>query len=297
PPTILTSKVHHNVDRITEELNEFFSKNWPFPTEKSRQKFIGSKFAYMSCAVWPESLDERIYLFALLFLIDDHLDNLSLDEGRAYNAMVFAFFCGTKVPNRAIPIEWITYDVGADMRRCDPVLFPNVVRDMDQFMAAQTDSKRDQDLSFKEYMPWRIDDVGGPLIGSIGLYCSGLILPQDEPLLSNLEHIWARHTVFCNDAWSYDKEVLAAQTVTNDPQATFQCSAVAILMREIGISANAAKRILVMLAREMETSFKQEVDNVLARQSSPELQKYVKILEYQMSGNEIWSCLTNRYKN
>ncbi|KAH8825746.1 isoprenoid synthase domain-containing protein [Flagelloscypha sp. PMI_526] len=299
PTTQLTSKVHHNVNQITKELNEFFLKSWPFSSEKAQRKFVGAEFAYSSCIVWPDATDERMvhaaYLFALLFLVDDHIDTIPLDEGREYNNMVLAFFRGDKEPNRDIPIEWITFDIGSAMRQCDPILFPNVVTSMAQFMAAQTDSRREKDLSLMEYMDWRVNDVGSPLIVSMGLYCNALVFRDDDPILSRLRHIWEHHVIYCNDAWSYDKEVRAAQAVADDLNATIPCSGVTILMRETGLPASAAKRMLIYFAREMEILFKKEVDSLLRETPTPELQKYVKILEYQMSGNEVWSQVTKRY--
>lgn len=182
-PTIFTSKVHPNVDQLTKNLNEFFLKYWLFPTDNARQKFVGADFAYSSCVVWPDALDERMahacWLCAILFLVDgtypdsylahfvltrpvDILDDLSLEDGKAYNDMVLMFFSGKKEPNRDVPIEWITYDIGQDMRTSDLLLFPQVVSTTAQFMRAQTDKRRSDDLRFKDYMIWRVDDVAGP---------------------------------------------------------------------------------------------------------------------------------------
>jgi hypothetical protein len=133
------------------------------------------------------------------------------------------------------------------------------------------------------------------LIVSMGLYCNGLVLRQDDPLLSHLKHIWVCHVIYCNDAWSYDKEARAARAAADDSEATIPCSAVTILMRETGLPPSAAKRMLIYFAREMELLFKDEVNHLLRVTATPELHKYTTILEYQMSGNEVWSQMTKRY--
>jgi hypothetical protein len=76
--------------------------------------------------------------------------------------MVLTFFRGDKLPDWDSPIEWITYDIGADMRQCDPILFLDVSSSMSLFMTAQTDERREKDLSLTEYLDWRANDVGGP---------------------------------------------------------------------------------------------------------------------------------------
>jgi aristolochene synthase len=79
------------------------------------------------------------------------------------------------------------------------------------------------------------------------------------------------------------------------PNGSMGATAVSILMGMTGVTADAAKHTLICLAREMEALHESVASEVLAKKATPELQKYIKMLEYQMSGNENWSNMTSRY--
>ncbi|KAF7326423.1 Aristolochene synthase in complex with 12,13 Difluorofarnesyl diphosphate [Mycena venus] len=176
---------------------------------------------------------------------------------------------------------------------------------MAPFMHAQTASIRvKENVGLKEYLEWRILDIGGPLITATALYCAGLVVPQEDmALVAPLDDIWVKHLIYCNDAWSYDKELRTAQET--NPEAITKTSAdcssvqafssVSIIMEKAGITASAAKRVLVFLQREMEAFHENVASEVLAKKATPEVQRYIKILEYQMSGNELWTSQTLRY--
>lgn len=73
------------------------------------------------------------------------------------------------------------------------------------------------------------------------------------------------------------------------------CTAVAILAREAEISPDAAKRVLYHLFREWEYEHQALVARVLEQRDTPVLRAYMQGLEFQMSGNELWSRTTLRY--
>ncbi len=105
----------------------------------------------------------------------------------------------------------------------------------------------------------------------------------------------SKHISVLNDIYSYEKEVAAAQSGHVEGGAL--CSSVPILAREADVDPHAAKRILWAMCREWERCHEEMVVRLERQQeeASPALRAYVKGLEYQMSGNEMWSRSTMRY--
>lgn len=103
----------------------------------------------------------------------------------------------------------------------------------------------------------------------------------------------SKHLSVINDIWSYEKEVLASKTAHEEGGAL--CTGVAIFAAETEVSIAAAKRVLYSICREWEAHHDELVAEALTKRDSAELRAYVKGLEYQMSGNEMWSRSTLRY--
>lgn len=65
---------HPLVDPVTLEVDAWFLDNWPFPSDKARQKFVAAGFSRVTCLYFPLAKDDRIAyacrLLAILFLID-----------------------------------------------------------------------------------------------------------------------------------------------------------------------------------------------------------------------------------
>lgn len=116
---------------------------------------------------------------------------------------------------------------------------------------------------------------------------------SDLKLVRPVDRNCSKHLSVVNDIWSYEKEVLAAETLHQEGGVL--CTAVAILAKEAEIGIEAAKRILYHLCREWEFNHQVLVDAVLAQRDTPVLRTYMKGLEFQMSGNELWSRTTLRY--
>ncbi|KAK7000163.1 Aristolochene synthase in complex with 12,13 Difluorofarnesyl diphosphate [Favolaschia claudopus] len=292
PPTIFIPKIHPLREDITQDVNAFFLAHWPFPNEKARKKFVESDFCYALCATWPESLDDRMRhacrLVTLVFLIDDLLDDMSLEEGQAFNNAILSLLQGHRMPNQELnAVESIACDIWADLRASDPggLLSQNILAGLMSFMAAQTDAVRtEKNIGLKA------------IITATGLYCTGLTIPMtDLAVAESLHEICMNHIVYGNDAWSYDKELKKAQeTADHGPVQAF--SSVSSLMDASGgITSRCAKRVLVFLQREMEVLFAERSDEVLRTKDTPEMRRYIKMLEYQMSGSELWGTKTLRY--
>jgi len=121
------------------------------------------------------------------------------------------------------------------------------------------------------------------------------LLGAQQKLVRQLEHNCSRQISVVNDIYSFEKEYKAS--LTRNAEGAVLCSAVKLVSDEAGMDVEAAKRVLWSMVREWE-----EIHDSLAREAcSTEVGKgevmikYVKGLEFQMSGNELWSMTTPRY--
>ena len=126
---------------------------------------------------------------------------------------------------------------------------------------------------------------------SMGIRLSQSVLDR----MSSLERNCARHVSVVNDIYSYEKELKTSQI--GHKEGSHLCSAVKIIAGETSLGIPATKRVLWSMVREWE---KEHEDLVTAQLSVPpgftEVERlYMKGLEYQMSGNELWSKTTPRY--
>lgn len=103
----------------------------------------------------------------------------------------------------------------------------------------------------------------------------------------------SKHLSVVNDIWSYEKELIASQTAHKEGGVL--CSCVTILSRETELPILSSKRVLYGMVREWELRHRDVSAQVLARCNTPAMRAYLEGLEYQMSGNELWSMTTLRY--
>jgi len=75
------------------------------------------------------------------------------------------------------------------------------------------------------------------------------------------------------------------------------CSAVQVVSNEANLGIPGAKRVLWAMVNEWELVHDQLVEEMIVSPGGCclEVKKYMKGLEYQMSGNEKWSKTTKRY--
>ena len=110
-----------------------------------------------------------------------------------------------------------------------------------------------------------------------------------------LEHNCSKHISVVNDIFSWEKELQASKTGHKEGSAL--CSAVKVVSDSANLSFSASKRVLWSMVREWEY-----IHDELCEEKAEHLetyseaaQAYAKGLEYQMSGNELWSRKTKRY--
>lgn len=112
--------------------------------------------------------------------------------------------------------------------------------------------------------------------------------------LRPLERNCSKHISIVNDIYSYEKEVVAAQT--GHKEGSFLCSAVKVVSTETALDVAATKRILWSLVREWELVHDAMCESmIVAGSGSQTVRDYMRGLQYQMSGNELWSRTTPRY--
>lgn len=124
------------------------------------------------------------------------------------------------------------------------------------------------------------------------------VTPDELASVQPIEQNCAKHISVLNDILSWDKEYMASQT--GHPEGSAICSAVQVVSDETSLSYPASKRVLWAMCREWELQHEVLVQR---RQSdsglgfSDSLARYIKGLEYQLSGNELWSRTTYRYSD
>ncbi|KAK5637152.1 hypothetical protein RRF57_012864 [Xylaria bambusicola] len=298
PTSLWASSIHPLHEQIIREVDGYFLQNWPFPDEKARKKFVAAGFSRVTCFYFPKALDDRIHfacrLLTLLFLIDDVLEYMSLEDGKAYNEKLMPITRGEVLPDRNIPVEWITYDLWESMRAHDRDMAIDIQEPVFTFMRAQTDSKRLEKMGLGAYLEYREADVGKALLGALMRFSMGLkVSPEDLDRLRPADRVCSKHLSIVNDIWSFEKEALVAKE--GHKEGAVLCNAVDILATEAEIPPGSAKNVLYHLCREWEMIYEAQTRALLAQKDTPVIEAYLKGLEYQMSGNEEWSATTLRY--
>ena len=117
--------------------------------------------------------------------------------------------------------------------------------------------------------------------------------PEDLTGMTALERNCSKHISIINDIYSWEKELRASQT--GDEEGSVLCTAVKILADGTCLSIEGSKRILYAMAREWEYTHNEMVMKKISEGCGQASKAYMKGLEYQMSGNELWSRTTPRY--
>ena len=90
----------------------------------------------------------------------DLLENMSFEAGKAYNEKLMPISRGDLLPDRAVPVEYITYDLWESMRAHDRKLADEILDPVFTFMRAQTDPQRKETMELGQYLEYRERDVG-----------------------------------------------------------------------------------------------------------------------------------------
>jgi hypothetical protein len=163
-PTLLTARLHPRTGEIVDECHNFFLQHWPFKTETHKKRFCDEGYAWFNCILCPMGLDDRMVgvckFLTTGFLIDDMLDRMSVEEGKAHNAVVIACCRGERLPDREKPAQWIMYDLFQEFRAIDKALADMLLKYTIDFFIAQTDADRSNIKSLQDYFEYRYADLG-----------------------------------------------------------------------------------------------------------------------------------------
>lgn len=116
---------------------------------------------------------------------------------------------------------------------------------------------------------------------------------EDLRIAAPVERNCAKHIAVLNDIYSWNKELLASETLHHEGAAI--CSSVQVLSEETALNHAAAQRVLWTMCREWESVHRELVREREEIGCKGDLLDYIHGLEYQMSGNERWSESTPRY--
>ncbi|KAI0407180.1 Aristolochene synthase from penicillium Roqueforti [Xylaria palmicola] len=298
PASKWTPLCHPRVAEVSREVDGYFLQHWEFPSTKAERVFLNAGFSRVTCLYFPLAKDDRIHfairLLTILFLIDDLLEDMSFEDGAAYNEKLIPIARGDVQPDRNVPVEYIMYDLWENMRACDKELADEVLEPTFTFMRAQTDKVRLSITELGHYLDYREKDVGKALLSSLMRFAMGLRLtPAELGGMKALEQNCSKQISVVNDIYSWEKEVRAAET--GHKEGSFLCSAVKVFSSSTSLGIEASRRLLWHMTREWEETHDRMVVEVEAAGCRDEVGAYMKGLEYQMSGNELWSKTTLRY--
>lgn len=247
----------------------------------------------------------------------DQLDNMNVSDMLSYRARIMQIARRQTTPNDSVCIEWMLADTIKLAQSIDEKLANDLVQGFCSLLTAQTDPERTSVENLGSYLEHREIDVGRPYVLSyfqeraymltpisrfyttLMRFSAGLdINAADLKQVSALESYAFRFVGVLNDIYSWEKEWKAHQAHKTDGSQMF--SSIHVLSKEIGLNHPACKRLMHCYCRELEASFKEAVEKIKQDNGmtlKPELEQYIKGLEYLMSGFEEWSKWTPRYRS
>ena len=81
PPSAWKPQCHPCAAQVARIVDDYYLEHWPFPNERSKQKFLDAGFSRVTCLYFPTAKDNRIEyacrLLTVLFLIDGEQSGIS----------------------------------------------------------------------------------------------------------------------------------------------------------------------------------------------------------------------------
>ena len=242
----------------------------------------------------PERLRIISYVFEYAFLHDNVLESAAKAvKDQENNSEAFGLGGHHSFKLRSVVgSKQIQSKMMLEMLSVDPEC-ANAVIDAWRVMV-DTTSKRDKTIPFinmEDYINYRIVDTGALFVDKLMLFGLGMTMSQDElTQVAPITRPCYAALALANDYFSFDVEYEVfksspAETMTN---------AVWLFMHWDGASVAEAKDLVRVNTQKYERQFehlRKESEGSL----SPKLRKYLLGLEYQVSGNVIWSLDNPRY--
>ncbi|KAK4185022.1 isoprenoid synthase domain-containing protein [Podospora australis] len=166
-------------------------------------------------------------------------------------------------------------------------------------MLATTLKDKAKDLSnLEEYLDFRIVDTGAPFVESTMLFGMGMTLTEEEDtLLAPLIRPCYASLALANDYFSFDREWEEIQSKPGASQKLL--NAVWLYMKWNGVEAEVAKRRTREACNRYEQQYLDNIERFRREHASDpnfeKLDRYLRGLAQQVSGNVIWSLNCPRY--
>ncbi|KAJ6102420.1 hypothetical protein N7486_004847, partial [Penicillium sp. IBT 16267x] len=279
-----------------------FAQHWKFTSQREKRGFFALGFSRAFSQFFPLTLNERVEVTCMMhylaLLIDDQLDKMNAADMLSYRERIMQIARGKAEPDRSVCMEWMLSDTIQSMRTADEALTSDLVEGFVTLLQTQTAPERTTIKHLGPYLELREIDVGRPFYTALIRFGANLhISPSELQQTSALESTAFRFIGVLNDVYSWDKEWKAYQEHSTDGAQPF--SAIHVLAQETGLPYPACKRLMYNYCRELELVLKQSAEKI--RKSADdtlrsEMEKYIKSLEYFMSGIELWSQWTPRYR-
>lgn len=119
------------------------------------------------------------------------------------------------------------------------------------------------------------------------------LTPEEQTSMVPLERNCSKQISVVNDIWSWEKEVRASQS--GHEEGSVLCSGVKVLAEATNLDIAATKRLLQAMVEEWNQVHDRLTAEHIAMGCRSVVKLYMKGLEYQMSGNQLWSQTTLRY--
>ncbi|CAG7951742.1 unnamed protein product [Penicillium olsonii] len=303
PPGHLETKTHvMGWEKIQTQVEPYFKTNWNFVSEKERKGLLSIGLPHAFCKSFPSTLNNRVgvtcKMLYLSLLIDDQLEKMSFAQMLSYRHRTMEVALGSVKPDISISREWMLYDTLQIMRGMDKRLANRVARGFCQLLKAMTSPERNSITNLESYFQFREVDSGRTFFTALIRFGANLHLNDTELMKSKpFESIAFRHFSIINDIYSWERESRVSQTISTDGAKPF--SSVYIVAKDTRQPFSICQRLLYDYCRGIELDFKQAVDGLREDGSNvltPQLESYLRNLEFFMSGMEAWSQLTARYK-
>jgi len=298
PPSNLPSpRKHPKYSEFKADLESYFLAKWPFSSPKAQKKFLEADFNLWTCYAFPFGDDVRVKLacelLTLDFLVDDHIDTLSLPEATILINRLEAIMLGD-LPEPTSPIESMHHTLWKELLSLDPVLGAAVVTSHTSLLRAQVSSTRGTHTTLSSYLDFREVDGGMKATCALHYFVSNTPMSScDLEILAPLERLASNHICVLNDIVSYDKEARAAEA-GHTGAVIVNC--VGIAAREMGLGVSGSKNMLWTAVRGYERVFHEKREALLKdRNLGDGARKVVLEIEDRMSGNERWTFGTRRY--
>ncbi|CAI7620725.1 unnamed protein product [Penicillium bialowiezense] len=289
-------------EKIQAQVEPYFTTNWKFAGEKEKQGLLAVGLSRAFSNAFPLTLDNRIgvtcKMLYLSLLIDDQLEKMNFPQMISYRHRIMEVVLGSSKPDISISREWILYDTFQIMRGMNKPLADDVARGFCHLLKAMTSQERASISNLEPYLEFREIDFGRTFFTALMRFGANIHLTKAQLSQTKaLESTAFRHVSIINDIYSWEREWKVSQATLTDGAQPF--SAVAILAKETNEPFPVCKKSLYDYCRDLELGFKQDADGIRhngSHELTPEVEKYLQSLEYFMSGMEIWSQWTPRYR-